>query len=255
MRFNDVRLPLAGALLLSASALTFAFATNWGNGSSLTAAPSALIAVPSIAVVKRRVDDDRRAVRPADTRPTAAHIVAAHPAVAHPAIAHLAIAHPTATHSIPATHPIPAIYPVAAPTHLVLTHAPVPLPREPIPTVAPRKKPVLVAAAPSPALSSPLPGRRQPVSIVRFYGSAKTIARGDSVTLCARANGAAHLRLVPLGSLDPHGRNCRSFRPRQTTTYTLLAQSPTGDEVTQNVTIAVRKRQVPSPTPPPDEGP
>ena len=109
MRFDDVRLPLAGGLLLSASALTFGFASNWGSGSFGTAAPSAIAAAPSTAVVKRHDDDDRRALRPALKRPALAHIeaaqpVAAHPAAAHPAIAHLVFAHPTATHPIPATY-------------------------------------------------------------------------------------------------------------------------------------------------------
>jgi hypothetical protein len=217
MRFNEFRLPFAGVLLLVASALTFAFATNGAGESPATAQRSTIVAPPSVAVV-RRGDDGRRAVPPAFARPVAAHTVAARAVPARGRSRRHVWSRPQPRAASVAVAPVRSTVAMAAPKRAVLH---------------------------GPAIAW------QPFSIVRFVGSKRAIARGDSVTLCARAIGAARLRIVPLGPVDPRRRTCRVVRPRQSTTYTLLAQGPGGGEMTQNVTIAVHKRPRPRPAPTP----
>lgn len=229
MRFREFRLPFAGVLLLAASGLTFAFATNEASESPGTVERTALTAATSIAVV-RRAEHDRHAVTPDAKRPAAAHVIAARTLRA-PVRSQTHVPSPLRSRTY--VPPRPKLRAVAVVAKVPVRHS--------IVLVAPKHAPL-----PSAAIAS------QRFTIVRFVGSKRTIARGDSVMLCARATGAEHLRIVPLGPIDPRRRTCRIVRPRKTTTYTLLAQSPEGGNMTQNVTIAVHRRTPPSrPTPPP----
>jgi hypothetical protein len=89
------------------------------------------------------------------------------------------------------------------------------------------------------------PGR---VRIVRFYGSAGMLARGQKASLCYDVENARSVRISPMmQQLSPSTRHCVEVEPTHTTHYTLVAEGFDGQFATESFTVSVEAE-----TPPPE---
>jgi hypothetical protein len=89
------------------------------------------------------------------------------------------------------------------------------------------------------------PGR---VRIVRFYGSAGMLARGQKASLCYDVENARSVRISPMmQQLSPSTRHCVEVEPTHTTHYTLVAEGYDGQFATESFTVSVEAE-----TPPPE---
>ena len=83
-----------------------------------------------------------------------------------------------------------------------------------------------------------VPGR---VRIVRFYGSAGVLARGQKANLCYDVENARSVRISPMmQQLSPSTRHCVQVEPTHTTHYTLVAEGFDGQFATESFTLSVR---------------
>ena len=99
--------------------------------------------------------------------------------------------------------------------------------------------PVLLAACGDKATVKPAEAPRLP-KIVRFYGNATTVPKGESVTLCYGTENVDTVTLTPYdeGGLGPSFNRCVAHTPSKDTTYVLAAKGP-GGETTASFTVRV----------------
>jgi hypothetical protein len=101
---------------------------------------------------------------------------------------------------------------------------------------------VAIAAPPQPARSGPRP------TVLRFSAFPDQIAPGESLGLCYEVANGTRARIDPeIGEIGSLQSDCVQTRPLQTTTYTLTAESQTGERVRQSVLVRVGTGELPSP--------
>jgi hypothetical protein len=76
--------------------------------------------------------------------------------------------------------------------------------------------------------------------IVRFYGNATTVPKGESVTLCYGTENVETVTLTPYDEdgIGPSFNRCVAHTPTKDTTYVLTAKGP-GGETTSSFTVRV----------------
>lgn len=75
-----------------------------------------------------------------------------------------------------------------------------------------------------------------------------TLRSGETAQLCYRISGAERASISGFGDLNPVNEGCLTIQPTQTTTYTLVAVSSTGEQVSQQVSVQVRADDLQTPT-------
>ena len=93
----------------------------------------------------------------------------------------------------------------------------------------------------APAVADPLKKYGSEVKILQFYINPTTIAQGDKALICYGVVNAASVRLEPaVESVWPAISRCFETAPRQTTRFTLTAESADHKTVSESVEISVR---------------
>ena len=97
---------------------------------------------------------------------------------------------------------------------------------------------------------APRPRATRPSSqprVLRFSAFPDQIALGESLGLCYEVANGARARIDPdIGEIRGLQSDCVQTRPSETTTYTLTAESETGDRVRQTVLVRVGTQDLPS---------
>jgi len=115
-----------------------------------------------------------------------------------------------------------------------------------VPAPPPPAPPKQETPQPPPPPPAPKP---QAARIVNFTGEPRSIQRGQSATLTWSVSGATAIAIdQTIGAVQANGT--RQVTPGQTTTYTLTASGPGGND-TRSVTIEVTAPPAPPPPPPP----
>jgi len=84
--------------------------------------------------------------------------------------------------------------------------------------------------------------------VLRFSAFPDSIAPGESLGLCYEVANGTRARIDPdVGEVGALQSDCVQTRPLETTTYTLTAQSETGEPVRQSVLVRVGAADVPRP--------
>ena len=93
-----------------------------------------------------------------------------------------------------------------------------------------RKQPAAEKAAPAaPA-----------VKITQFYANPPSIPRGEKALLCYGVESAASVRIEPdVEKLSPALTRCFDVRPKEATTYKLIAEGRDGSKAEQSITVDV----------------
>jgi NB-ARC domain-containing protein len=103
-----------------------------------------------------------------------------------------------------------------------------------------------VAIATQPQPGRPAGGPRP--KVLRFSAFPDEIAAGESLGLCYEVANGTRGRIDPeIGEIGSLQSDCVQTRPLQTTTYTLTAESQTGERVRQSVLVRVGAGDLPSP--------
>ena len=101
---------------------------------------------------------------------------------------------------------------------------------------------VAIATEPQPASRGSRP------KVLRFSAFPDEIAPGESLGLCYEVANGTRARIDPdIGEIESLQSDCVQTRPLQTTTYTLTAESQTGERVRQTVLVRVGTGDLPSP--------
>jgi hypothetical protein len=88
------------------------------------------------------------------------------------------------------------------------------------------------------------------VRIVRFFGSAGPLARGQKASLCYDVENARSVRISPMmQQLSPSTSHCVEVEPTHTTHYTLVAEGFDGQFATESITVSVEADAPPPPRP------
>lgn len=91
------------------------------------------------------------------------------------------------------------------------------------------------------AVLDPLEKYGSDVKILQFYTNPGAIARGEKALICYGVVNAASVRLEPaVESVWPAVSRCFETAPRQTTRFTLTAESADHKTVSESIEIAVR---------------
>jgi hypothetical protein len=89
---------------------------------------------------------------------------------------------------------------------------------------------------------APRPVRSDVVAprVLRFTAFPDVITSGESLGLCYEVANGTDVRIDPdVGEVDPARRHCVRASPAETTTYTLTAQTASGESVRQRVLVRV----------------
>ena len=79
-----------------------------------------------------------------------------------------------------------------------------------------------------------------PVRITQFYAAKPAIPRGEDVLLCYGVENAAAVRIVPpVQQIQPALTRCFTVSPTETTTFTLVAEDPSGKTISQSTMVTV----------------
>ncbi|MEO7653388.1 MAG: OmpA family protein, partial [Bryobacteraceae bacterium] len=84
---------------------------------------------------------------------------------------------------------------------------------------------------------------RLDVRIVLFQATPATVMAGEASMLTWQTENADRVEITGLGSVSPNGRS--SVTPTQTTTYTITARGPSGNDVTATATVQVVAGRMP----------
>ena len=78
------------------------------------------------------------------------------------------------------------------------------------------------------------------VKITQFYANPPSIPRGEKALLCYGVESAAFVRIEPpVEKLSPALARCFEVRPKEATTYKLIAEGRTGGTAEQSLTVDV----------------
>jgi hypothetical protein len=79
------------------------------------------------------------------------------------------------------------------------------------------------------------------VTVLLFYTTAASIAKGQTIQLCYGVISAESVRIEPpVGDIWPSASRCVDITPQKDTTYRLFAEDADGNSVTAETSIQVR---------------